>query len=65
MIEARSPKGRAIRVGSAWAMTSRAGNDYLSIVLNLPEQAPIRVNAVADGGGHSYRVIPLASAQAA
>lgn len=65
MIEARSPKGRAIRVGSAWAMTSRAGNAYLSLVLNVPEQTPVRLNAVAEGDGRRYRIIPLANAYAA
>ena len=66
VIEARSPKGRAIRVGSAWAMRSRAGNDYLSLVLNLPNQAPVRVNAVADERAEpgTYRIIPLLNAQA-
>ena len=65
MIEARSPKGRAIRVGSAWAMTSRAGNAYLSLVLNVPGQPPVRVNAVAEGDAGSYRIIPLVNVQAA
>lgn len=65
VIEARSPKGRVIRIGSGWAMCSRAGNDYLSLVLNLPDQAPVRVNAVDTGDGRTYRIIPLTNAQAA
>ena len=65
MIESRSPKGRSIRVGSAWAMTSRAGNAYLSLVLNVPGQPPVRVNAVAEDDDGRYRIIPLANAQAA
>ena len=67
VIEARSPKGRVIRIGSGWAMRSRAGNDYLSLVLNLPHQPPVRVNAVADDQAEqgTYRIIPLANAQVA
>ena len=67
VIEARSPKGRVIRIGSGWAMRSRAGNDYLSLVLNLPNQAPVRVNAVADERAEpgSYRIIPLTNMQSA
>ncbi len=67
VIEARSPKGRVIRVGSAWAMRSRAGNEYLSLVLNLPNQAPVRVNAVVDERAEpgTYRIIPLSNVQSA
>ena len=64
IIESRSPKGRSIRVGSAWAMTSRAGNAYLSLVLNVPGQPPVRVNAVEDGDGRTYRIIPLSNTHA-
>lgn len=45
-IEARSPRGRSIRIGSAWSAKSRAGNAYLQLAFNLPGQPQIRVNAV-------------------
>ena len=66
-VEARSPKGRIVRIGSAWEARSRAGNDYLSIAINLPGQPAIRCNAVADPdhGPNAYRIIPLAEALAA
>lgn len=67
-IEGRSPRGRDIRIGSAWMVRSRAGNDYFSLVFNIPGQAPVRVNAVQDTQGGqpgTYRLIPLAMAAAA
>ena len=56
-----------MRIGSAWEARSRAGNDYLSIAINLPGQPAIRCNAVADPdeGPNAYRIIPLTEARAA
>ena len=64
IIEARSPRGRSVRIGSAWFATSKAGNDYMSLAINLPHQPPIRVNAVQDDdtGDGEYRIIPFAEA---
>jgi uncharacterized protein (DUF736 family) len=65
VIEARSPRGRNVRIGSAWAATSRAGNDYMSMAFNLPGLAgPVRVNAVQDPEAEAgcYKIIPMASA---
>lgn len=65
IIEARSPRGRYVRIGSAWAATSRAGNDYMSMAFNLPGLAgPVRVNAVQDKDAPegSYKIIPMAAA---
>ena len=62
IIEAKSPKNRVIRIGSAWAAKSRAGNDYLSLALNL-SQGVVRTDAVKDEetGEGEYRIIPLMS----
>jgi len=54
-----------VRIGSAWAATSRAGNDYMSMAFNLPGIAgPVRVNAVQDKDAPegSYKIIPMAAA---
>ena len=60
VIEARTPKNRVIRIGSAWAARSRAGNDYFSLALNL-QQGVVRANAVQDeeSSAGDYRIIPL------
>ncbi|WP_298938007.1 DUF736 family protein [uncultured Ruegeria sp.] len=65
VIEALTPKNRAIRIGSAWASQSRAGNDYFSLALNL-QQGVVRANAVKDEetGAGEYRIIPLMPAAA-
>ena len=44
-IHAKTPRGRPIRIGSAWQHTSRAGNEYLSLLITLGTEK-IRVNAV-------------------
>ena len=64
VIEGRSPRGRAVRIGSGWDATSRAGNDYISLAINLPHQPPIRVNAIKDdeAGKGQFRIIPFADA---
>ncbi len=65
IIEARTPKNRPIRIGSAWASTSRAGNDYFSLALNL-QQGIVRANAVKDEETEDgeFRIIPLMPAAA-
>lgn len=64
VIEARSPRGRLVRIGSAWAARSRAGNDYLSLAFALPGQSgPVRANAVrGEDAGEGYKIIPMAAA---
>ena len=64
VIEGRSPRGRAVRIGSGWSATSKAGNDYISLAINLPSQPAIRVNAVPDDGAEKgeFRIIPFAEA---
>ena len=61
-IEVSSPKGKAIRVGSAWmAKSSRTGNDYLSLLINTPD-GDLRVNAVQNEeqrGGQTFSIIPF------
>lgn len=66
-LEARSPRGRTIRIGSAWEAKSRAGNKYLQLVINHPNQGQIRVNAVQDEEAQAgtFRIIPMAMAEAA
>ncbi|WP_171182077.1 DUF736 family protein [Ruegeria sp. HKCCD8929] len=65
VIEVQSPRGRTVRIGSAWSSTSRAGNDYFSLALNMP-QGVIRANAVQDeeAGPGEYRIIPQLPAAA-
>lgn len=46
-IAAASPKGRAIRIGSAWDKTSKAGNEYLSLAINI-NGSTVRANAIFD-----------------
>ena len=61
-IEVSSPKGVAIRIGSAWmATSSRTGNDYLSLLVNTPD-GELRVNAVQNEeqrGGKTFSIIPF------
>lgn len=66
-IEARSPRGRSVRIGAAWAAKSRAGNDYIQLAFTLPGHSGLRVNAVKDGEGEvgTYRIIPMAMVEAA
>lgn len=65
VLEGRSPRGRVIRIGSAWSARSRMGNDYFSLALNLPGEAVIRANAVKDTQSGEFRIIPLTMAAAA
>ena len=44
-ITAKTPRGRHIRIGSAWEQTSQKGNDYLSLAVMVNGQQ-VRVNAV-------------------
>ncbi|WP_417729650.1 DUF736 family protein [Roseovarius sp.] len=61
-IEVSSPRGKPIRVGSAWmAKSSRTGNNYLSLLINTPD-GDLRVNAVQNEeqrGGKTFSVIPF------
>ncbi|KIC39835.1 chromosome partitioning protein ParB [Ruegeria sp. ANG-R] len=61
-IEISSPRGKPIRVGSAWmAKSSRTGNDYLSLLINTPD-GDLRVNAVQNEeqrGGQTFSIIPF------
>ena len=61
-IETSSPKGAAIRVGSAWMQKSaQSGNEYISLLINTPD-GDLRVNAVqneAQRGGNAFSVIPF------
>ncbi|TFL17231.1 DUF736 family protein [Jannaschia formosa] len=61
-IEARSPAGRIVRMGSIWKATSQRGNAYLSIAFHAPMGSQHRANALAreeDGSG-MYEVVDLA-----
>jgi len=59
-IEVSSPRGKPIRVGSAWmAKSNRTGNDYLSLLINTPD-GDLRVNAVQNEeqrGGQTFSII--------
>ena len=61
-IEVSSPRGKPIRVGSAWmTKSSRTGNDYLSLLINTPD-GDLRVNAVQNEeqrGGQTFSIIPF------
>ena len=57
-----SPKGKPIRVGSAWmAKSNRTGHDYVSLLINTPD-GDLRVNAVQNEeqrGGQTFSIIPF------
>ena len=61
-IEVSSPRGKPIRVGSAWmARSSRTGNDYVSLLINTLD-GDLRVNAVQNEeqrGGKTFSIIPF------
>lgn len=61
-VEISSPRGHAIRVGSAWmANSARTGNEYLSLLINTPD-GDLRVNAVQNEeqrGGQVFSIIPF------
>lgn len=44
---ARTPRGRSIRIGSAWTRTSKAGNDILPLSINV-NGVSINANAIRD-----------------
>lgn len=46
-ITAKTPRGRQIRIGSAWKATSQRGNDYLSLAIAIND-TEVRVNAIED-----------------
>ena len=61
-IEARSPAGRIVRMGSIWKATSeRSGNAYLSIAFHAPMGTQHRANALAREGEApgTYAVVAL------
>ena len=61
-IEARSPAGRIVRMGSIWKATSeRSGNAYLSIAFHAPLGTQHRANALPreDGAPGAYEVVAL------
>ena len=51
-VNGKSPLGRDIRVGSAWSQTSKAGNGYLSLALDISGNR-VRVNALPDNDDKS------------
>jgi uncharacterized protein (DUF736 family) len=61
-VEISSPRGHAIRIGSAWmARSVRTGNEYLSLLINTPD-GDLRVNAVQNEeqrGGQVFSIIPF------
>lgn len=61
-IEISSPRGQAIRVGSAWMQKSaKTGNAYISLLINTPD-GELRVNAVQNDeqrGGNTFSIIPF------
>ena len=60
-VQTKTLRGRHIRVGSAWAQTSQAGNAYLSLAFDINGNQ-IRVNAlpVKDEDG-AYQILPWAT----
>ena len=66
-MEVSSPKGVAIRVGSAWlSKSARTGNEYLNLLINTPD-GELRVNAVQNDeqrGGNTFSIIPFIEADA-
>ena len=64
-LQISSPKGNAIRIGSAWLATAKgSGNDYLSLLINTPD-GDLRVNAVQNEeqrGGDTFSIIPFVDA---
>ncbi|UWQ19793.1 DUF736 family protein [Jannaschia sp. M317] len=61
-IEARSPAGRIVRMGSIWRATSeRSGNAYLSIAFHAPMGTQHRANAFRreDEAPGTYKVVAL------
>lgn len=61
-IEAWSPSGKIIRIGSAWAATSQVGNDYLQLSFWSPLGETHRANAVQanDETAGTFNVIKMA-----
>ena len=63
-IVAKSPRGREIRIGSAWVTKSRANNEYLSMAIDL-NGSTVRVNAMQDPDGETgeYTIFPWAAGE--
>ena len=62
-IEARTPRGRTIRVGSMWTAVSKvSGREYFSIALTDRMGRTWRMNAVQgeETAADAWRVVPLA-----
>ena len=62
-IEVRTPRGRAMRVGSMWkAVSEKSGRSYYSIALTDRMGRNWRMNAVRDEemAKDEYRIVPLA-----
>ncbi len=61
-IMAKSPRGRDIRIGAAWLQTSRAGNDYLSMAIDM-NGGSVGDNAMQDTNGEDgeYTIFPWAA----
>ena len=62
-VEARSPAGRLVRMGSIWrAKSQRTGNAYLSIAFHAPMGTQHRANALAREGDAAgeYEIVALA-----
>ena len=67
-VEARSPAGRIVRMGSIWRATSQhTGNAYLSIAFHAPLGTQHRANALPreEGAPGAYEVVALTPLSAA
>ena len=51
IVYGKSPRGRDIEIGAAWAKTSKTGNPYLSISVEIGSEN-LRLNGV-NGEGHT------------
>ena len=61
-IEARSPAGVLIRMGSIWKATSeRSGRDYLSIAFSSPHGAMHRANALPRDTAGAYGIVAFSN----
>jgi uncharacterized protein (DUF736 family) len=61
-IEARSPAGRIVRMGSVWkAISQRTGSEYLSIAFHAPMGSQHRANGLAREGDAPgrYEIVAL------
>ena len=62
VVMGKSPRDRDIEIGAAWAKTSKAGNDYLSMTVNILG-TKMNVNAIAKTTGDmtELRITPYAT----